>query len=117
MRGPYGIVGILVASAVNGTSIAKPASVITGSRVFQTRWSFASPSRDSTCSGGLLLLLLPLLLRFGVDGLDLEYDIILVDIDLVVQLQAKERGTLNKVGVPNDVVIPLLSSPLLRAPL
>jgi hypothetical protein len=72
-------------------------------------------STGSTLSSQFLLLLLALLLSLQVDGLDLENDVVLVDLDLlrVVDLQAEERRVLDEVGVTDNVVVSLLASALL----
>ena len=73
--------------------------------------------RSGIGSGSLLLLLLALLLRLCVYRLDLEDDTVLVDVDLVVQLQAEDRRVLDKVDMADNVVVALLAGPLLCAPL
>jgi hypothetical protein len=84
--------------------------------------SALAAGRRSRCgtrrrSGSLLLLLLALLLGLRVHWLDVEDNTIGVNIDLVVQLQSKDGRVLNEVDMSNNVVVSLLSSPLLSAPL
>lgn len=76
-----------------------------------------SACAGSGSSSGLLLLLLALLLGLCVNGLDLEDDVVQLDVDLLVKLQAKDRRVLDEVDVTDDVVVALLAGPLLCAPL
>ncbi|KAH0238474.1 hypothetical protein KCV06_g507, partial [Aureobasidium melanogenum] len=72
-------------------------------------------STGSTLSSQFLLLLLALLLSLQVDGLDVENDVVLVDLDLlrVLNLQTEEGRVLDEVGVTDNVVVSLLTSALL----
>lgn len=75
-------------------------------------------STGGTLGSQFLLLLLALLLGLQVNGLDLENDIVLINLDLlgVVDLQTKQGRVLDKVGVTNNVVVSLLASALLVRP-